>query len=390
VHDVLEEAPAGDGLSRFFDWFIIGLIFANVAIFIMESVPAIAAEWGSLFSGIFLFSLLVFTFEYGLRLWACVDERPLKHMNATKARWKYAKQPLLIVDFLVVVSFWLALFVPATLGFLPLLRLLSYLKLARYSPALHSLGRVIASEKRALTGALIIMMALVLISATLMHHLEKAAQPEDFGTIPAAIWWALSTLTTVGYGDVTPVTTYGKLFGSLVMIFGLGMYALPIGIIATGFASQAHRREFVVTWAMVARVPIFSHLDGDVLSEIHGLVRSEKLPEGAIIMERGSPVDALYMIADGKVVAQTSEGDEILSEGQFFGELALLEDSVARVTVKAKTNCRLMALDKDDFARLLRHRPEVRDSIKAVARHRRKHGWTQAVEADRDHAHDHL
>src|SRR5262249_17791332 len=147
-------------------------------------------------------------------------------------------------------------------------RLFRLLMLVRYSPALQTLGRVVADEYRALLGALLVVLILVLFASAGMYLLERDVQPDKFGSIPEATWWALSTLTTVGYGDVVPITPLGKVLGGVVMLLGVGMIALPVAIIATGFNQESSRHQFVVTWGMIARVPLFASMDYSEIAEL--------------------------------------------------------------------------------------------------------------------------
>ena len=134
--------------------------------------------------------------------------------------------------------------------------------------------------------------------------------------MPAAAWWAVATLTTVGYGDVTPATELGKLFGGLMMIFGLGMFAIPIGIMATGFAQEINRREFVVTWSMVAKVPVFERLKAGTIANVMGVLSSQTLPAKGIIIRESDHVDAMYFVTAGEVDVLTREGEHhILEQG---------------------------------------------------------------------------
>src|SRR5262249_12374483 len=153
-----------------------------------------------------------------------------------------------------------------------MLRLFRLLKLVRYSPALQTLKRVVAHEYRALLGALLVMMIGLLFASTIIYMLEHNAQPDKFASIPDAAWWALATLTTVGYGDIVPIPPWGRVFGGVVMILGVCMFALPIAIIATGFSIESARHEFVVTWSMVARIPLFSTLDAAEVAEVTKLL----------------------------------------------------------------------------------------------------------------------
>jgi voltage-gated potassium channel len=144
---------------------------------------------------------------------------------------------MMIIDLLAFLPRYVHKILPFDFRALRLLRLFRLLKLIRYSPALQTLKRVVAHEWRALLGALLLMMMLLVFASTIIYFLERSAQPEHFGSIPASAWWALETLTTVGYGDVTPMTPLGKMFGGIVMLFGLCMFALPVAIIATGFGA---------------------------------------------------------------------------------------------------------------------------------------------------------
>ena len=240
VYEVIEVGRGEDNVSRVIDWFLIALIVVNVIAFILETVPNVAAEYGGLLWAIEIFSVIVFTIEYALRIWSCVEVPFLKKLPPWRARMTFAARPYLIIDLLAILPFYLAFLLPVDLRILRVLRLFRFLKLARYSPAMHTLIRVLANERRALTGSLLLMIAMLLFSATGAWMIEREAQPEKFGSIPDAAWWAMATLTTVGYGDVSPVTPLGKFFGGFVMILGLGMFALPIAIISTGFALSPH------------------------------------------------------------------------------------------------------------------------------------------------------
>ena len=196
----------------------------------------------------------IFTAEYGLRLWSCVDYPPYRRVGPIRARLAFARTGGAIVDLLTIVPLYAVwLFPDADLRVLIVLRLLRFMKLARYSPGIRSLYEAVYDERRALAACLVILIGLVIATASLMHIVERAAQPEKFGTIPDAMWWAVITLATVGYGDVVPITPLGKILASATALLGLVMIALPVGIVATAFSEVIHRRQFVVTWGMIAR-----------------------------------------------------------------------------------------------------------------------------------------
>ncbi len=238
VHDILEvggEAhPAGYAVNAF----IVALIVLNAVAFAAETVDGLAADYEPCFRAFNIFSVIVFTLEYVLRVWSAVDIPMLSRLPAWRARLRFAARPIMIIDLLAFAPWYIHWFIPLDLRVLRVFRLFRLLKLVRYSPALQTLGRVLADEYRALIGALLVMLVLLLFASTFMYFLERVAQPAAFGSVPAAAWWALSTLTTVGYGDVVPVTPWGKVLGGVVMLLGVGMFALPIAIIATGFAQE--------------------------------------------------------------------------------------------------------------------------------------------------------
>lgn len=368
LYEILEAGHPEDVTSRVFDLTMVVIIIGNVAAVAMETVESFSAQYGTAMRVFELASVAIFTVEYLARLWVADQHLPLQGYGPVKARVRFALGPFPIIDFLAVAPFYLSLIVPAAdLRILRVFRLLRLLKLARYSPAIASLGRVLADERRALGAALLIMVVLLMLSATAIYYTERFVQPEKFASIPGSMWWALATLTTVGYGDVVPVTALGRVIGGLVMIFGLGMFALPIGIIASGFANEIHRREFVVSWGLVARVPLFAKLDAMAVSRVSNLLRSKVVPADTVIARRGEPADAMYFIASGQVHVEVEPEPVTLGEGDFFGELALLNETTRGATVRSITQTRLLVLPVDDFHHLLSTQADLREAIQSVA-----------------------
>jgi voltage-gated potassium channel len=371
LHEILEAGHANDRASTAFDTVIIFLILANVAAFALETVDDIAAQYGELLELFNLFSVAVFTLEYLARLWACVEIPHLRHLRPWRARARFARRPLLIIDLLAILPFYLSFLFPFDLRVLRVLRLLRFFKLARYSPALQTLGQVVTNERRALFGALIVMMSMLLFASTVIYFLEREAQPENFGNVPQAAWWALATLTTVGYGDVVPVTVAGRMFGGIVMIFGLGMFALPIGIVATGFSQEINRREFVVTWSMVSKVPLFSYLDASAITDLISGLRSQSFPAGSIILRETDSVNAIYFVAAGEIELFEHNKSHLLGPGDFFGDDTLDEtESVEIISATAMSNCDLLVLERNEFERLLGANENLRKQIRAAIQRR--------------------
>lgn len=251
-----------------------------------------------------------------------------------------------------------------------LLRLLRFFKLARYSPGMRSLMAALEAERKALFASSVVLLGLVLVAAAAMHLVEHDAQPEAFGSIPSAMWWAVVTLTTVGYGDVVPVTLAGRIVASLTMLAGLMMIALPIGIVANAFAEEIHRREFVVTWGMIARVPLFASLSASEIAEVMNYLRAQTVPTGEIIVRRGDDATCMYFIAGGEVEVESRKGPIRLGEGHFFGEMALLQRTKRSSTVRSTQPSKLLVLDAGDLHALMERNPLIASRIEAVAKER--------------------
>ena len=235
---------------------------------------------------------------------------PYEGQSSSAVRWAWARTPSAVVDLVAILPFYALLITSADLRVLALFRLVRFFKLARYSSGLASLAEAMWAERRALLATLLILGGLVLTTASLMHLAERNAQPDRFGTIPDAMWWAVVTLTTVGYGDVVPITPLGKVLASMTAIMGIAMLALPVGIIATAFSEVIHRREFVVTWSMVAGCRS-SDLGAAAVAEIMDLLQSRSVPKGDVVVRRGERADAMYFIVSGEVEVELKEAPPI-------------------------------------------------------------------------------
>jgi voltage-gated potassium channel len=346
---------------------LIAVILVNVVAVVLESVPSIEARFAGTFLVIEVVSVLVFTVEYALRLWTAVEHMPVASRSAVAARLAWARTPSAVVDLLAILPFYLALFDLTDLRVFALFRLVRFFKLVRYSSGLASLFEAIYAERHALLATLLILGGVMLTMATLMHVAEGAAQPDRFGTIPDAMWWAIITLTTVGYGDVVPITPVGKIVAALTAVMGIAMLALPVGIIATSFSDVIHRREFVVTWSMVARVPIFESLGAGALAEIMQLLYSRTARKGEVIARRGEKAEAMYFIVSGEVDVELPDADDVkLGQGEFFGEIALLTGEERNATVRACEDTQLLVLDAHDLDRLMSRVPEIGKRIREV------------------------
>jgi voltage-gated potassium channel len=370
LYEILEHGTIGDRTGLIVGRLIVALIVINLVSVTLESVPAYHARYGPLFTAVEWLSLIIFTIEYGLRVWVAAEHTPHADLSAIKARWAFIRSPFGLIDLLAVLPFWFALFIPADLRVLLVFRIVRFLKLARYSPAMRSLLDAVYGERRALFGCFVILIGAALLAASIMHLVERHAQPDKFGTIPDAMWWAIVTLATIGYGDVVPVTLLGRVVASVTIFFGMIMVALPIGIVATAFADEVHRRDFVVTWSMVARVPLFAGLKAGDIADIMRLLRAQQVEAGVVIVRRGDPAHSMYFIAAGEVEVDLRQEPVRLGAGHFFGEVAALRRARRSATVTALTRTSLLVLDAHDLHALMEREPTIAERIREVVRTR--------------------
>lgn len=244
IHHMLGGEGHNDVWVKIVDGALIALIVLNIVAVILESVPTLSISHGPVFHIFDLFSVGVFSVEYALRVWTAVELGDKRFKHPLWGRLRYMATPLAIVDLLAVLPFFLGYFVEFDLRTLRVLRLLRIFKLTRYSQAIHMLVAVLRQEARAVGAILFILIVLVVFMGSLMYLIEHPIQPHVFPDIPTAMWWAVVTLTTLGYGDVTPITPLGRLLGGVVAVAGVAMVALPSGILASGFSEQLRiRRE---------------------------------------------------------------------------------------------------------------------------------------------------
>jgi voltage-gated potassium channel len=292
-----------------------------------------------------------------------------RKLSPSRDRLEYVFSSLGIIDLLAFLPASMAL-IAGSRSTLVLFGVLPFFKLVRYSPAMRSLLSALHAERRTLLGCLVILAGAVLLFASLLYAIEHDVQPDKFGTIPQAMWWAIVTLGTVGYGDVVPVTALGKLVSVFTIIGGLTMIALPVAIISTAFADEVRRRDFVVTWGMLARVPLFSHLSAAEIADIMRLLRAQTIESGEILVRRGDAASSMYFITAGEVEIELPSQRVRLSDGTFFGEIALLHRTKRSGTVTARRKTKLLALDAQDFHALIERVPDLAAHIHRTAKAR--------------------
>ncbi|WP_173910416.1 ion transporter [Acinetobacter sp. Marseille-Q1618] len=241
VYNNLHDDEYETKFSRAINFLLIFLIIGNVIAVLLESMNDIYKLYKFYFDTFENISIVVFTVEYILRFWSVVEKEPF--VPEWKQRWNYVTSGAAIIDLLAILPAYLNFFVHIDLRFLRILRLLRLLKLTRYFVSLQILLRVIEREKGSFQAVIFILLIMIVMAAAGIYVVESRIQPDVFSSIPASMWWAVVTLTTVGYGDVTPVTPLGRFLGALITILGVGLAALPAGILANGLANELEQRK---------------------------------------------------------------------------------------------------------------------------------------------------
>lgn len=369
VYEIIEPGIKRDKAALCFQRAAILIILASVAGAVFSTVPELTPGLReNLRLGEFCFGLF-FLGEYAARLWTA-PEHPVYGGANGFGLIAFILSPLLLLDAAGLIPLFLLVLRPQAVATTLIFQVLRFFRLARYSPALATVGRVLSNEWRPLMAAGLIGLGLLLVAATGMYLIERDVQPNNFGSIPAAMYWAVVTVVTVGYGDVVPITPWGKLFTGFVMLGGLIFFALPVAIIATGFLAEIRRRDFIVSYGMVARVPAFAGLDGAALAELVGLLRARKFPPDTIIIRKGDEGDSMYFIASGEVEVVLPNQSVSLGEGDFFGEVAVLGRVRRTATVIARRTCELLVLDAADVVKFIEQNPRVEATLRAAMKMR--------------------
>jgi len=243
TYQLLESETKSSITAKVVTWLLIILIISNVAATIAASEPDYFISYKNAFILFESISLTIFCFEYLLRVWCCVEAKEYQGLTNFKSRVKYIFTPMALIDLIAVLPFLIAMFFSIDLRTLRLIRVLRLLKLTHYFKGFNIFITVIAKESKSITAAMMVMVFLIIIAASLMHSIEGAVQPEFFGSIIQSFWWAVVTMTTVGYGDVVPVTTMGKIISTFIMLIGVGLVALPAGMLAARFGEELRERK---------------------------------------------------------------------------------------------------------------------------------------------------
>ncbi|WP_432201213.1 ion transporter [Erythrobacter sp. W53] len=231
-----------EGLSNF-NKLVVLLVLCATLVAILRTEPSLQAEYADDFFWIEIVAGVVFLVEFALRLWAAPEEEG--EGSATSKRLRFLISPLTLLDLVIITSIFLPLFFESSafLRMLRVFRILALARLTRFSRSLHMITQAVYERRYDLVITLGLAAFLMLSGATALYWIEGPEQPEVFGSIPRALWWAVITLTTVGYGDVTPITLEGKMVAGLVAFAGIALVALPTGILAAAFSDGMQRQR---------------------------------------------------------------------------------------------------------------------------------------------------
>ena len=246
VFEILESISERDTAANAITAGIVGLILLNVAAMMVETMNGYSARYSTFFRVFEAGSVAIFTLEYVLRLWACTLYDEPQYRSPLGGRIRLALTPLALVDLMSFLPFYVHALVPLDLRFMRVVRLLRLFrlgKLARYSESIRTLGVVLKAKREPLVLTVFVAGIVLVFASNAMYILEHEAQPTVFPSVPAAMWWAVVTMTTIGYGDVYPVTALGKILAAVVAFGGIGMFALPAGILASGFIEELQKRR---------------------------------------------------------------------------------------------------------------------------------------------------
>ena len=306
-----------------FDKFIGALIFLNILHQVISSMDLTEYQsmlsYGEIF---FQISMVIFLVELLYRL---IDERRLGFLNT--------------MDGLVLINYFLIGILD--LRIFRLFRFFDIFSKTRILLPSNTLFKTIHVQRHSLLGSLFLVLSVLLLFSTIMYFVEREAQPEKFGSIPLAIWWGMETLTTVGYGDVHPITPLGKVLGTLTMLLGIGMFALPAAILGSAYYEEMQKRNFLVTFEAILEVPLFEELPIKALSKINEKLDAVLLPPNEAVFEKGEEADSMYIIESGRAQVEL-ENPIVLEPGDYFGEMGLINNNPRNATITTLEEVKLL------------------------------------------------
>jgi len=359
-------------ITRGYRFFLVLSIFYIIFYTILDTKYSLDNLYGGIFLLLLQFSFFGLFIDFILRVVGAYFGYNVAlsyiHQKKYSSIWYYLFSFYGLVDLVSATSIFLYYF-QIDKDILLIISMISLLKIARFTPALNILIDVVQSESKTLLASLYVMLILTISTSTMIYFIEKDVN-SGFNSLVDALWWSVITLSTVGYGDVVPQTQLGKLLGGLSAISGFGMFALPAGILANGFANEIKRIKEMASLEIISKVPLFSSLDESAIFDIANILRVKRFRKGEIIIRENSQGDAMYFIVKGSVSVIKKDFLKVLLKGDFFGEIALLRDTPRTATIKANEKCELLELSRYDFKNLISSKPELLKEIEKVAKQR--------------------
>jgi voltage-gated potassium channel len=338
----------------------VGVAIGVVMIVLLTIDPAYAAA-RPFIEGVLWACLALFAFEWVVRI---------HHAAGARQTMAYVLSGRGLVDAACATAVPIAMVAGAGARTAWLFAVLWLVKVIPGIPGLRQLRRVLVLESGPLLSVLVLFLMVLFLASVAVYFFERDAQPAQFGSLPSAMWWAVVTLTTTGYGDAVPITPLGRLVAGLVMICGLGVFGLWTGILATAFAAETRRANFLKTWESVTKVPFFADLGPSAIADVTHMLRTIDLPPRAMIIRKGQKGDCMYFIASGEVEVDLPGKKVLLGEGAFFGEMALLGNNLRSANIATTRLSKLLVLDLVDFRLLMARHPDLAQTIDAEAKRR--------------------
>ena len=338
--------PTNTKLKAFFDKFIGALIFLNILHQVISSMDL--SQYQSLLiygETFYQISMVIFLGELLFRLYI---ERRLGFLN--------------VMDGMVLMNYFLIGILD--LRIFRLFRFFDIFSRTRILLPSNTLFKTIHVQRHSLLGSLFLVLSVLLLFSTIMYFVEREAQPDKFGSIPLAIWWGMETLTTVGYGDVHPITPLGKVLGTLTMLLGIGMFALPAAILGSAYYEEMQKRNFLVTFEAILEVPLFEEMPIKALSKINEKLDAVLLPPNEAVFEKGEEADSMYIIESGRAQVEL-DTPIILEKGDYFGEMGLVNNNPRTATITTLEEVKLLQLKKEDLEELFDEHPALFQAIEA-------------------------
>ena len=309
--------------------------------------------------------------EFAIRFWTVPASWLREYHGPWQARFHYLFSPRGAIDAAGALALPLGWAIAADHRDAQLFVIVWVLKYLLHSTGLTLLMRVALRARAALFSVMTLFFVVFVGAATMAYVFERSAQPQVFGSVPRAMWWAIVTLTTTGYGDMVPATIWGRLLAGWVMVGGIAVFALWAGIIANASSEELRRRDFLRTWDFVAHVPFFQNLGAAAIADIVKLLHTRDAAKGTVLFRQGQPGDSMYFIVSGEVSINIGSGATKLGAGEFFGEMALLFGVPRSATVVVSRPSLLLVLDIANFRELAGQRPQLLATIETEAKRRR-------------------